>query len=88
MWKKDGKVLEEVLYPKEQSLKSRVFKVNRPQDGGVYSCHLVSMLRDVKQYNITGNITITGKQVLLVLFYYSINMVKPRFIFVRDHTRI
>ncbi|KAK3733297.1 hypothetical protein QZH41_011135, partial [Actinostola sp. cb2023] len=61
MWAKDGKIIDEVLYPKEQSLKSRVLKVTEPQDGGIYSCHLISKLRDVKEYNITGNVTVTVK---------------------------
>lgn len=61
MWKKDGKVIDKVLYPREQSLKSREFKVTYPSDGGVYSCDLISKLRGIKEYNVSGTVVITGK---------------------------
>ncbi|XP_020916124.1 roundabout homolog 1 isoform X2 [Exaiptasia diaphana] len=61
MWIKGGQVIDEVLYPKEQTLKSRKFKVSDPSDGGLYSCHLISRLRDSLDYNITDSIHITVK---------------------------
>jgi len=71
MWKKDGKVIDEVLYPREQSLKSREFKVTYPSDGGVYSCDLISKLRGVKEYNVSGTVVITGKSIMYSFFLAS-----------------
>ena len=61
MWAKDGRLIEEVLYPREQSLKSLKIDVERPEVGGIYTCHLTSKLRNVKEYNVTDNIHVTGK---------------------------
>ncbi|XP_031556345.1 uncharacterized protein LOC116293089, partial [Actinia tenebrosa] len=55
MWAKDGRLIEKVLYPREQSLKSLKIYVDRPEVGGIYSCHLTSKLRKVKEYNVTGS---------------------------------
>ncbi|XP_031575490.1 uncharacterized protein LOC116309081 [Actinia tenebrosa] len=59
MWAKDGRLIEEVLYPKGQSLKSLKVYVDRPEVGGIYSCHLTSKLRNVKEYNVTGSIYVS-----------------------------
>lgn len=61
MWAKDGGLIEEVLYPREQSLKSLKIDVDRPEVGGIYTCHLTSKLRNVKEYNVTDNIYVSGK---------------------------
>ncbi|XP_032229851.2 neuroplastin [Nematostella vectensis] len=58
-WLKDGVVIEKQLYPKDEQLKPLNLTIKNPEQGGVYTCRLTSLLRSVRTYNLTEQVTVT-----------------------------